>query len=142
MSSATSGPGFLLKVSVHNAASYTTIAEMKDISGPEQTADLVDVTNQSSPNNYKEWLPTLLDGGHLTGPCNFIPTDASQTGLLTDLQARTLMDFEQTMGTTGKAFFFSGYVVKFGVKLPVANVVASDIDIKITGPVTGPSNSV
>lgn len=142
MSNAVAGPGFLVKVSVHSAASYTTISEVKDIKGPEQTVTTVDVTNQSSPGNYKEWIPTLIDGGKLTFPANLLPTDASQTGLLSDLQARTLMDWELVIGGSGKAMFFSGYVTKWGNEFPVANVAVLQVEIQITGQVTGPSNAV
>jgi hypothetical protein len=142
MSGEIAGPGFLLKVSPAGAGTYVTVARVRDIKGPEQTVTTEDVTNQDSPNNYREWIPTLIDGGTVTFAASFIPTDSTQAGILTDLQARTLMDFEVEIGTTGLALFWSGFVVKFGTSYPVANVALVDVDIKVTGPVVGPTTAI
>lgn len=139
MSGEFAGPGMLLKVSPAGAGTYVTIARVRDIKGPEQTVDTVEVTNQDSPNNYKEWIPTLIDGGHVTFPCSFLPADSTQAGLLADLKARTLMDFEVAIGTSGLALFWSGFVVKFGTSYAVHDVAMVDVDIQVTGEVTGPS---
>jgi len=137
MSNAISGPGFIVGVS-SDGLSYTTMEEVKAISGPEQTVATVDVTNQSSPDNYREWIPTLIDGGSVTFPVNYNPDNTEQNAALTILQARTLTYFQLTIGSTGKAFHWKGYFVKFGGNWPVDNVAAIDVEIKITGPVTGP----
>jgi hypothetical protein len=142
MSGEIAGPGFTMKVSPTGAGTYVAISRVRDIKGPEQTADTVDVTNQDSPNFYKEWIPTLIDGGLVTFPMSFLPTDATQASLLADLQARTLMDFEVVIGDTGQAMFWSGFVKKFGTSYPVANVAMVDVDIQVTGPVTGPTTAV
>lgn len=146
MSNAIAGPGFLIQVATHAGshihADYTTISEAKEIKGPEQLVATVDVTNQSSPGNYKEWLPTLIDGGKLTFPANLLPSDSSQTGLLTNLQARSLMDWQIVIGASGKSMFFSGFVTKWGNTYPVANVAALDLEVQITGQVTGPSATI
>jgi len=70
MSNAVAGPGWILR------HAGTVVAEVRDINGPEQVADKDDVTNQSSPNHYREWVTTLLDGGDVTFVCNHIPGDS------------------------------------------------------------------
>jgi predicted secreted protein len=137
MSNAIAGPGFLLQVDV--SGTYTTIAEVKDISGPETSVDVVEVTNQDSPDNFEEIIPTLKRGGTTSFDVNFVPTDAthdSTTGLLSYLNARSLQDWQIVLPGTGLSVQFSGYVVKWGPKFPVANVASASMDIRVSGPVT------
>lgn len=128
----TGGPGWVL---AHNG---TTVAEVRDFSGVEQTADTDDVTNQSSPDFYREKITTLLDGGDFTFDCNYVPGDGSQLALLTALKARGLESFTLTApGGTG-SFAFDARVTKFsGPKGSIGKAATLDITLAITGPVVG-----
>jgi hypothetical protein len=126
---------------VHGAGVYTTLTEVRDISGPPQALEKDEVTNQSSPNFYKEWITTLLDGGSVTFTCNFVPGDATQnsaTGLLSWMQGRGLQDWQITPPSPNSAhtITFSAYVTKYETKFPVAKAATLDIDLTVTGPVT------
>jgi len=135
MSNAIAGPGFLLQCKIGGV--YTTIAEVKDISGPEASVDVVDVTNQSSPDNYEEVIPTLKHGGSTTFDVHFVPDDAtigSDTGIMSFLFDRSKQDWQILIGPTDSVQF-SGYVVKMGMKFPVANVATASVDIRVTGPI-------
>jgi hypothetical protein len=137
MSNAIAGPGFLLQVDI--SGTYTTIAEVKDITGPDTTVDVVDVTNQDSPDNFEEIIPTLKRGGTTSFDINFVPSDAthdSTTGLLSYLNSRSEEDWQIILPGTGLSVQFSGYVVKWGPKFPVANVATASMDIRVSGPVT------
>jgi len=146
MSRAT-GPGFLLQVGDGATPTevFTTIAEVKDIRGPEIKRDVIDVTNQSSPNGWEEVVRSIKRTGNLTFECNFNPTDPTldqTTGLLADIDSDDpdprnfqllLNDADDTM------WAFSGFVVGFDQTAPVAGVLAANITIKLTGaPVLGP----
>lgn len=130
MTSAVSGPGWILK------HAGTTIAEVLDIDGPEQEAETDEVTNQSSPSNYKEYISTLLDGGDVKFKCNRIPGDSSQAGLLTALQGRGLEAFTLDDPNSVETISFDARVKKWGTKYPVGKAATLDITLKITGPVT------
>ena len=136
MSNAIAGPGWLLADSV-----IGLIAEVQDIAGPGQLSEKEDVTNQDSPSFYKEWIPTLLDGGVLTFTCNYIPGDASQggaTGLLSFMHARALRTWTLTPPAPLAAHVigFTGYVVKWDTKEPYSKAAKLDVEIAISGPVT------
>ncbi len=136
MSNAHPGPGFLLQVDV--SGTYTTIAEVKDITGPSTTVDVADVTNQSSPNNFEEIVATLKRGGTVGFDVNFLPEDATQdstTGLLAYLNDRSVQAWQILIPGTSLSVQFSGYVVKWDPKFPVANVATAAIDIRVSGPV-------
>jgi len=136
MSNAIAGPGFLLQVDI--SGTYTTIAEVKDINGPETSVDVVDVTNQDSPDNFEEIIPTLKRGGTASFDINFVPTDPthdSTDGLLFYLNDRGKQSWQIIIPGTGLSVQFDGYVVKWGPKFPVANVATASIDIRVSGPV-------
>lgn len=127
----TGGPGWDLK---HNG---TVIAEVLDFSGAEQVAETDDVTNQSSPDFYREKLSTLLDGGDFTFNCNYIPGDTSQIGLLTALQGRGVEPFTLDPPGGGASWAFDARVTKFaGPKGSIGKKATIDITLAITGPVT------
>jgi hypothetical protein len=99
---------------------------------------VVDVTNQDSPDNFEEIIPTLKKGGTTSFDVNFVPTDATQdstTGMLSFLNARTKMNWQVILPGTGLSVQFAGYVVKWGPKFPVANVATASMDIRVSGPV-------
>lgn len=136
MTNAIAGPGFLLQVDI--SGTYTTIAEVKDINGPETSVDIVDVTNQDSPDNFEEIMPTLKRGGTTSFDVNFVPTDAthdSDSGLLFYLNGRSKESWQIVIPGTGKSVQFDGYVVKWGPKFPVANVASASMEIRVSGPV-------
>lgn len=132
MSGAVAGPGWLLK---HNGS---IIEEVIDISGPEQKAEKDDVTNQSSPNFYKEWIPTLLDGGDVSFNANFVPGASVQGGLLSAMQARTLEDFTLTPPTpyAANVISFSAYVTDWDLKTPHSKKATLEVKLSVSGPVT------
>jgi len=133
MSNAIAGPGFLLQVDI--TGTYTTIAEVKDINGPETSVDVVEVTNQDSPDNFEEIIPTLKRGGTTSFDVNFVPADTTHTGLLAYLNGRSKESWQIVIPGTGLSVQFSGYVVKWGPKFPVANVATATMDIRVSGPV-------
>jgi hypothetical protein len=131
-----SGPGWILADS-----SIGTIAEVKDISGPAQAADKDEITNQSSPSAYKEWIVTLLDGGAVTFQCVYVPDDATQgstTGLLSFLQARGLRTWTLTPPTpyAANVIGFDAIVTKWDLKTPVGKHATVDVELYVTSPVT------
>lgn len=136
MSNAIAGPGWILADSI-----IGTIAEVKDVNGPEQSAEFDDVTNQQSPNFYQELIPTLIKGGMVTFDCNFIPGDASQgsgSGLLSFMQARGLRTFTITPPAPDAAHVisFTAYVGKWAPKMPTTKAATLAVELQVTGPVT------
>lgn len=126
----TGGPGWVL---AHNG---TTVAEVNDFSGAEQKAETDDVTNQSSPDFYREKLSTLIDGGDFTFDCNYVPGNASQIALLTALQARGVEAFTLTPPGAGASWAFNARVTGFkGPKGSIGKKATIDVTLSITGPV-------
>ena len=136
MSDGMIGIGTLLKL--HDGGSpgsYTTIAEVADISGPSMSADSVEFTNHSSPNNTREFKPGLVDPGELTFTCNYIPDDTTQgltSGLAYLIKNRVLRSFELHW-PDGTIWTFDAFVTAYQPKAPIDDKLSLDVTLKLTG---------
>jgi hypothetical protein len=139
MSNAISGPGFLLQVgdSEGDTGSFTTIAEVKDITGPGVTLDVIDVTNQDSPGGYEEIIPSIRRAGEVDFDVNFDPASGTHdgaTGLLYLANNKVKRGWRLQLNDTGGSYWsFDGYVVAFQTKSPVAGVLSGTTKIRVTG---------
>lgn len=137
MSNAKPGPGFILQVDDGGGVSFTTIGEVKDITGPGISVDIFDVTNQSSPGGYEEIVPTIRRPGEVDFDVNFNAGDATHDGatglvyLANNKVKRTYRLYVDAALTN--YWLFQGYVTGLGGKLPVAGVSTVTVKIKITG---------
>lgn len=138
MTSGISAFGTLLKIGDGGGTEvFTTIAEVKDISGPSLKLDTEEVTSHSSTAGWREYIGTLLDAGEVTFTVNFIVTGAthSQTsGLLKDLKNKTLRNFQLVFPNVGNTTWaFSAYVTGFEPSMPVEGALEADVTLKISG---------
>jgi predicted secreted protein len=138
MTAAIAGYGCLLKIGDGGTSeTFTTIAEVTDISGPKFSADTTEVTSYSSTAAWKERIPTLIDAGEVSFKINFIPTNAthSQTaGLLKDFKGRLKRNFQLLFSDTSPTTWsFAAYVTGFEVSEPLDGQLAADVTLSITG---------
>ena len=116
---------------------FTTITEVRDISGPEISLDTADVTSHDSVGGWEEHIGTILRSGNVTFDINYQPTDATHdagTGLIADMVARTLRNFELTFTDPGATTWsFSAIVVGFTPTMPVADELSASVTLKVSG---------
>lgn len=117
--------------------SFTTIAEVKDISGPALSSDTEDVTNHDSTDGWGEIIPTILRAGEVTFDVNFIPTGTTQSysaGLIKDLKDQTKRNFQIVFpDTTTTTWGFAAYVTGFEPSAPVAGGLSASVTLSISG---------
>lgn len=121
-----------------NAGTFINVSEIKDISGPGESLDMVDSTTHTSPNATREFLPGLLDPGEVSFSIAYDPEDTTGQAFLKDsLRNRTERTFRIVSKTTNNAFRkFKGFVMQFEPKDPVEGIIEADFAIKVTGQVT------
>lgn len=128
--------GTLLRV--HDGAStYNTILEMTSISPSGPTVDFADVTNHDSPSNYEEKLPTIIRSGQITFTGNWVPANAIQAQVRTDMNARTRRLFQIVYPTSpAKTHAFAGYFQSFvvGDATPTGTLTCNGT-IEVDGPI-------
>lgn len=119
---------------------FAVLAEVKKIQFSGTKADLADVTNMES-GNVREWLPTLIDSGELSGECNLIPNDASQAQLNNFFNNQTLVPWQVVLpnGADGNplgVFAFNAYVTSHEIDIPLDKEAMISFKLKITGVIT------
>lgn len=136
MTEASSGYGTLLKMGdgVTPTEGFTTIAEVKDISGPGLSSETIDVTNQSSPGAVREFIASLLDAGEVTFSVNFIggATQDHSTGLIKKWLDRARTNFKLDW-PNGYGCDISALVTGFEPSAPVEDALTADVTLKVSG---------
>lgn len=134
-STAIAGRGTALQRSP-DGSTYTTVAEVKKVSQSGSKADMDDITNMDSASAWREYLPTLLDGGEVSFDCLWYPGSSIQSQLRTDFQAQSLLYWKILLSNATNGISFQGYVVQVDGDWPVDKAVTKSFKLKITGPVT------
>lgn len=113
---------------------FAKIAKVTNISGPELSLDVEDVTDHDSADGWEEVLPTILRSGEVSLELSFLPADTGHTGLISDMVAREKRNFELVFpDTAATTWSFSAYVVGFSSSAPHDNKLEGTVTIKLTG---------
>lgn len=117
---------------------FTTVGEVKSISGPTVEVDTIDVTTHSSAASgaYREFIPSLINPGEVEFEINYVPSDVTHTGLRNDLVNRTKRNWQVVLPTAIQTISFAGYVMRLPFEFPTDEVAKATVTIKITGAVT------
>lgn len=112
---------------------YETIAQVASITPPQIEADDVEIEDLDPVDDYKKYLPGLLDGGEVSLTLNFDGSTAGHTALLGDANSRTTKNFKIVLPDTA-AWAFSGYVKGFAPQeITAGEVMQAEVTIKVTG---------
>lgn len=138
MTSAVSSFGTYLKIGNGGTPeSFTTIAEVLDIEGPELELDTEEVTSHSSTGGWEEFVGTILRSGEVSFEVNYVPTHATHdasTGLIADMKARTLRNFQLIFPDgSSTTWSFAAYVTGMNPSAPVSGKLGAEITLKISG---------
>ncbi len=113
---------------------FTAVAEVLDINGPELSQIIEDATNMDSPNGWGEKIGVgLREAGDVTFQMNLLQDDATQNALITDLGSSTKRNFRIVLAGGTKRWSFSGFVATIGQTYPVKGKMVSDVTITVTG---------
>lgn len=139
MTTAISSFGTLLKMGDGaSSETFATIAELRDITPPELSSDIEDVTSHSSTGGYEEVLPDgVLKTGEVTFEINYVPTATTHNataGLIKDWKNKTKRNFQLVFSDGGgSTWAFAAYVTKVAPKAPVKGILRADVTLKPTG---------
>jgi len=117
---------------------FTTIAEVKDIDGPDISMDTEDITPHDAVGGWEEFIPTILRSGEITFDLNFVPDNVQHGdvsgGLINLLKNRTKRNFKLVLPTSpAYTWEFAAYVVGFSNSMPVGGVLGASVTLKVTG---------
>jgi hypothetical protein len=109
----------------------TPIEEVRDISGPEFTLDMVDVTSHDSPNGYEEKKPTIKRLGDITFDMAAVPGATGQDALVSAYTSSSEDTYVLTL-LSGIVITFEGCVTQLGVSAAVTDVDMLSVGISVT----------
>jgi len=113
---------------------YCKLLEMVNIGGLSQSRDTVDVTSHDSPNQFREYIAGLGDGGEVSLEGNLLTTDTlGQIALHTDLQAgSTKSAFLLLPMSVGQAMSFNAIATRFEPSFPHDGKSSVSMSLKVT----------
>lgn len=117
---------------------YTEISEVKNIGGPNESADEIDVTHLRSPGGYREFLQSFKDGGELPLELNFLPIDNTQDavqGLRSEFASGEVKPYQITY-PDGSTCTFDAWVKSIGNSAQVGEALMLNVTLRIVGPTT------
>jgi hypothetical protein len=116
---------------------FTTIAEVGDIKGPNIESSTEDVTSHSSTAAWVEKIVTLLEAGDVSFDINWLPAHATHShsaGLLRDQVNKTLRNFQLVVPAAATlTWTFAAFVTRFNPDLKVKGAQRASIRLEISG---------
>lgn len=120
---------------------YTVISRQGSLTGLGLSVKLEDVTAQDSGTPWRQYVPTLLDGGDVAFDIFFLPDDAGQKAVLKLFTDRGLnatpglpIPFKILFSNAaGTIWTFDGFVSAFKMSATVDGVLKAALMTKCTG---------
>lgn len=127
--------GYGTKFSLENAAGsgvFVEIAEIDDLTPPNEKADVLDATNFDSPLGYKEFIAGMVDPGELKAAMNFVPGSASETLILAARASRVAFA-AKIVFPNGQVWTFSLLVLEYAPAAPADKKMTCTVSGKVSG---------
>jgi len=111
-------------------ATAGAIGQIRDIRGPNQTADDVDISNSGSTSAFKEFVKGMIDGGEVT--VDLVYVKATGTTLETAMARRTNENWTITFSDSS-TIVASGYLKAWSFDAPYKGEITCSLTIKFSG---------
>lgn len=115
---------------------FATVANVSDLSGPEREREAIEVTAHDSPDQYREFVKGLKDGGEVTITLNYDPGNSTHEALDDDFEEDDLRDY-QVVILPGEAdehtWQFSALITSMGDEHPTDDRMEREVTFKISG---------
>lgn len=110
------------------------IAELTDVSFSGLTAETVDISSMDSPDQFREYVAGMRDGGEISVEGNF--AGATETNVLVALLAAGTKTTGATIAyptTPAATLTFDCYVTAYEVTAPYEDKIGFTATLKVTG---------
>ena len=109
---------------------FTAIAEINDITGPNMSRDTIDTTSLDTTGGYRTFIGGFRDVGEIQLEMNF--TLDGYDDLKLDFEDDDPRDYQIVFPDTGATTFgFSALVTSLGMKLSTADKITASVTLKI-----------
>jgi len=138
MTDAISSFGTFIKMGDGGAPeSFTTVAEVLDINGPNLSWSTHNATTHDSSDTYSEILVGIKSGGEVTFTVHLVPANATHdenTGLIYEFEEGNLKNWELVFPDAGShQDAFAAYVTGLSKAAPVDGKLTMDVTLGLSG---------
>ncbi len=113
---------------------WVSIAEISAIDGPTKTRETIEVTALDSVGGYREYIPSLREGGTISLTMNY--TRATYDLMNTDFEDNDRQNYLISIPDDDKTHMeFEGLVTEIPFSASVGDKITANVTIKITGKV-------
>lgn len=123
------GYGSILSYGTLGGTADTPIGQVLDVSGPGIAVDDIEITNNDSDDEAKEYIPGLVDYGEVSFTLIYSGADP-----LTSILA-TMSVWELEL-PDGGSWGWNGYIKSIGNEVPTNDGIKCSVAIKISGKAT------
>ena len=116
--------------SAATSTTFTTFADLRDISPVGWSATPIDITHHSSPSGTKEFIAGLLDGGETSVTLSYVKDEFLT--LQTAWAGKTKRNYKATL-QDGTTVTFSAIITGLDIKNPIDDVLETEIKLKVSG---------
>lgn len=113
-------------------AAYVAVAEVTNITPPNQSVDQIDATNMDSPSRYREKIPGLTDPGEMSVEMNFVPNSATDA-LIRARRAAGDYQNAKIIFPNGAVWVFSAYVSGYEISTPIDDKMTATLTMGVSG---------
>jgi len=135
MSLATFAKGTQLKAEVTTGV-FTLIPEIRSITGPGMSADILDATSHDTPGGFRDKKQGLKDWGTLSFEMLWIPANAMHQLLYADFSVSPGIErnYKLIFPNAGlTTFSFKGFVNSMPITAPFDQLLSMNVEITILG---------
>lgn len=111
-------------------STYLAVAEVTNISWPGYKRDAIDVTFMDSADQFREYIPGLIDGGEVTIELNWVPSATDQ--IITQLTAAAAINYKITYNG-GVNVIFKAVVTSYQPQSNLGEKLSATATFKVTG---------
>ena len=102
---------------------------------PPFSREAIEVTNQSSPDATKEFIPGLIDPGEVSMELNWEPGNATDVVLMAMAEESGPRYFEEvfTQVTPNRKCAFYGFLTAYEPGVPLDGKMTANLTMRVTG---------
>ncbi|GAA2790093.1 phage tail tube protein [Streptomyces showdoensis] len=118
------------------AGAYGVIANVADISGPSRSREAIEVTAHDSPNDYREFIKGLKDGGEVELTINYDPGESTHAALDGDFEEKDLRNYQVIIlpgHPDEHTWTFAAMITDLGDAYPIDDKMERSVTFKISG---------